>query len=43
MLNDLGAGATFKELSGGKLKEVPIPLPQLAEQQRIVAILDEGF
>ncbi|WP_429167745.1 restriction endonuclease subunit S [Aeromonas rivipollensis] len=43
LLNDLGAGATFKELSGGKLKEVPIPLPQLAEQQRIVAILDEAF
>ncbi|MDM5055657.1 restriction endonuclease subunit S [Aeromonas dhakensis] len=43
LLNDLGAGATFKELSGGKLKEVPIPLPPLAEQQRIVAILDEAF
>lgn len=43
LLNDLGTGATFKELSGGKLKEVPIPLPPLPEQQRIVAILDEAF
>jgi type I restriction enzyme S subunit len=43
LLNDLGTGATFKELSGGKLKEVPIPLPPLAEQQRMVTILDEAF
>lgn len=43
LLNDLGTGATFKELSGGKLKEVPIPLPPLPEQLRIVAILDEAF
>jgi type I restriction enzyme S subunit len=43
LLNDLGTGATFKELSGGKLKEVPVPLPPLPEQQRIVAILDEAF
>lgn len=43
LLNDLGTGATFKELSGGKLKEVRIPLPPLAEQRRIVAILDEAF
>jgi type I restriction enzyme S subunit len=27
LLNDLGTGATFKELSGGKLKEVGIPIP----------------
>lgn len=43
LLNDLGTGATFKELSGGKLKEVAIPLPPYPEQQRIVAILDEAF
>ena len=43
LLNDLGTGATFKELSGGKLKEVPIPIPPLPEQQRIVAILDAAF
>lgn len=43
LLNLLGTGATFKELSGGKLKEVAIPVPPLPEQQRIVGILDEAF
>jgi type I restriction enzyme, S subunit len=43
LLNDLGTGATFKELSGGKLKEVFVPLPPLPEQQRIVSLLDETF
>lgn len=43
LLNSLGTGATFKELSGGKLKEVSIPVPPLAEQQRIVGILDKAF
>jgi type I restriction enzyme S subunit len=43
LLNDLGTGATFKELSSGKLKEVKIPVPPLPEQQRIVTILDEAF
>lgn len=42
-LNDLGTGATFKELSGGKLKEVAFYYPELTEQRRIVAILDEAF
>ncbi len=43
LLNSLGTGATFKELSGGKLKEVPIPVPATAEQRRIAGILDEAF
>lgn len=43
LLNSLGTGTTFKELSGGKLKGVRIPLPPLPEQQRIVGILDESF
>ncbi len=43
LLNSLGTGTTFKELSGSKLKEVKIPLPPLPEQQRIIAILDEAF
>lgn len=43
LLNSMGTGTTFKELSGGKLKEVPIPVPPLPEQQRIVDILDEAF
>ncbi len=43
LLNDLGTGATFKELSGGKLKEVQVPIAPLPEQRRIVGILDEAF
>jgi restriction endonuclease S subunit len=41
LLESLGTGATFRELSAGKLKEVTIPVAPLAEQQRIVAKLDE--
>jgi type I restriction enzyme S subunit len=43
LLNELGSGTTFKELSGSKLAEVIVPLPPLSEQQRIVAILDQAF
>lgn len=43
LLNDLGSGTTFKELSSGNLRAVVVPLPPLGEQRRIVAILDEAF
>lgn len=43
VLNALGTGATFKELSSHKLKEVKIPVPPLSEQHRIVEILDKAF
>ena len=43
LLNSLGSGTTFKELSGTKLKEVEIPFPSAIEQKRIVKILDEVF
>ncbi len=43
LLESLGTGATFKELSGGKLASVEIPLPPLIEQKQIVALLDEAF
>jgi type I restriction enzyme S subunit len=43
LLIDLGTGATFKELSGDKLKEIGVQVPPIAEQHRIVAILDEAF
>ena len=43
LLNSLGTGATFKELSGSKLGTVEIPIPPLPEQQRIVVILEEAF
>jgi len=43
LLNSLGTGATFRELSGGKLKEVTMPVPSFPEQLRIVGILEEAF
>lgn len=43
LLNSLGNGTTFKELSGSKLKEVEIPFPSITEQRRIVKTLDEVF
>ena len=46
VLDSLGTGATFRELSAGKLKEVPVPMPPVPDQERVVRILDkalEGF
>lgn len=43
LLNKLGSGTTFKELSGSKLSQIEIPLPSLPDQQIIVKILDEAF
>lgn len=43
LLNSLGTGATFKELSNDKLTKVTIPVPPLREQQRIVCLIDETF
>ncbi len=43
LLNSLGTGTTFKELSGSKLGTVEIPIPPLPDQQRIVSILDQAF
>lgn len=43
LLNELGSGATFLELSTRNLSSVRIPVPPIPEQQRIVAILDETF
>jgi len=40
LLDSLGSGTTFKELSGTKLSEVQLPFPSLKEQQRIVSKLD---
>ncbi|MBA4419615.1 MAG: hypothetical protein C0391_00525 [Anaerolinea sp.] len=36
-------GTTRKRISRSRLGEIPVPLPSLSEQQRIVAILDEAF
>ena len=46
MLNDLGAGAGFKELSSGVLKSFRLPVPQVGEQQKIadcLSSLDEAI
>ena len=40
---DRGNGATVDTLTIQKLQRVDIPVPPLAEQQRIVAMLDETF
>lgn len=43
LLNDLGTGTTFKELSTRSLGSVKIPVPPLPEQKQIVKILDQAF
>ena len=43
LLNKLGTGATFKEVSGKKLAGIELPFPSLPEQQRIVDILNRDF
>ena len=42
-MNDLGSGATFKEISNKTLSNVIINIPSLVEQKRIVAKLDLTF
>ena len=39
-LNSLGTGATFKEISKRVVEQIPIPVPPMEEQERIVAELD---
>jgi type I restriction enzyme S subunit len=41
-LQNLGVGATFKEVSKSTLANVEIPLPSLEEQRRIASILDKA-
>lgn len=41
-LQDMGRGATFKEISKAIVKGFEIPLPPLEEQNRIAGILDEA-
>lgn len=36
LLEQMGSGSTFAEISGAKAREIPIHLPPLAEQRRIV-------
>jgi type I restriction enzyme, S subunit len=37
LLERMGSGSTFAELSGAKARDIPIHLPPLAEQRRIVS------
>ena len=43
LLNELGTGTTFKEISTKALSNIEISIPPLAEQQHIVAKLDAAF
>jgi len=42
-IRKLGSGTTFPELSKKGAEGVPLPLPPLAEQRRIVAAIEEQF
>jgi len=42
-LTEFVSGLTVPKLNQGSLREIPVPLPPLPEQQRIVGILDEAF
>lgn len=42
-LYDNAKGTTFLQIASHQLKRMPIPLPPLDEQQRIVSLLDELF
>ena len=42
-LSEFVSGMTVPKLNQGRLREIPIPLPPLDEQKRIVAILDQAF
>lgn len=42
-LSEFVSGLTVPKLNQGNLREIPIPVPPLPEQQRIVGILDKAF
>lgn len=42
-LSEFVSGLTVPKLNQANLREIPIPVPPLPEQQRIVRILDEAF
>jgi len=40
-IEDLGTGSTFKAISKTTIEDIPVPVPPLETQQKIVAILDK--
>jgi len=42
-ISEFVSGLTVPKLNQGNLREIPLPVPPLSEQQRIVGILDETF
>lgn len=42
-LTEFVSGLTVPKLNQGSLREIPVPLPPLPEQKRIVGILDQAF
>jgi type I restriction enzyme, S subunit len=42
-LTEFVSGLTVPKLNQGSMREIPVPLPPLPEQQRIVGLLDEAF
>ena len=42
-LSEFVSGLTVPKLNQGNLREIPIPVPPVPEQERIVGILDEAF
>lgn len=42
-LSEFISGMTVPKLNQGRLKEIPIPIPPLDQQKRIVAVLDQAF
>jgi len=43
MIRDMGSGTTFSEISGKVAKTIPLRIPPTAEQERIVAAIEERF
>lgn len=42
-LSEFVSGLTVPKLNQGSLREIPIPVPPISDQKRIVSILDEAF
>ncbi len=43
LIETLAGGTTFKEISGAKAAQIPVPIPPFPEQHRIVAEIEKHF